>query len=199
MRLHSLFLAIGLLLAHTAQAQLHGSLEFEEDGTFTPPKGVKSVTVEMWGAGGSGGGAGASFGGGGGGAGGYVRGIVGIKGKRTFNITVGRVLNPALRDSIFADSLDNPLLTATGGSNGTSGASGGAGGAGGTGLPATMLVRTGATGDPGIAGSTGTGGTGGVAVRGSIEIKAGAAAGGHGGSTGQLILSGGPGHVILSW
>ena len=196
MRTHYLFLlAIGLLLTHTAHAQLHGSLEFEEDGTFTPPKGVKSVTVEMWGASGGGGAAGASIGGGGGGAGGYIRGIVGIKGKPTFNITVGKGgQSLAQRSSIFADPLDNPLLTATGGSNGTSGNSGGGGGAGGTGSPLTMLVRTGASGHGGTAG---VGGAGGAAVRGSVELAKPGVAAGVNGST--LIIGGNEGHVILSW
>jgi hypothetical protein len=199
MRIHGLFLAIGILVTHAANAQVHGSMEFETDSTFTPPKGVKAVTVEMWGAGGAGGAAGANFGGGGGGAGGYVRGLVGVKGKPTFKITVGKNnAGVAGRSSIFADPLDNPLLTATGGSNGASGATGGGGGAGGTGSPATMLVRTGAPGASGIAGSSGTGGAGGAAVRGSIELpKPGIAAGADGSSI--IIGGGGPGHVLVSW
>lgn len=68
---HSSFLIFFLFLANLSVAQ---SRTYTATGTFTPPAGVTSVRVDLWGAGGSGGGATGNPAAGGGGAGGaYLR------------------------------------------------------------------------------------------------------------------------------
>jgi hypothetical protein len=165
------WIAIAAIAAWSSSlmAQTHGSLEFAAGGTFTPPKGVKQVTVELWGAGGNGG-AGDSSGGGGGGAGGYARGIVNVKRNQTYTVTVGNASAPQ-RDSKLSDALGVDHISAQGGADGGAGsvASGGNGGSGGAGLPTTMLTRPG-----------------------------GGGAGGHGSGI-PAATPGGRGHVILSW
>ncbi|MGI8907219.1 MAG: hypothetical protein ACR2IE_12100 [Candidatus Sumerlaeaceae bacterium] len=189
-----------LALAPCAFAQTHGSAEFASSGTWTPPKGVKLVTVELWGAGGNGG-LGDSSGGGGGGGAGYARGLVSIKGKQTFLVTVGDP-STATRRSAFTNSLNVDLISAEGGGDGTNGtlAFGGNGGNGGQGLPATMLTRGGNGGSGGSGGPGGPGGPGGSTARGSVDVgNAGQGGDGGHGSGSPAANSGGSGHVILSW
>ena len=61
------------------------SVVFTNNGNFTVPSGINSLTIEVVGAGGNGGG----NGGGGGGGGGYAKGVYNVVPGTVYNIVVG--------------------------------------------------------------------------------------------------------------
>jgi hypothetical protein len=144
---------------------------YTSSGSFTPPAGVTSVTVECWGGGGGGGGTAVNPSkGGGGGGGGYATAILTVTPGGTYTVTVG-----------------------SGGSNGTN--SGGTGGTGGTSSFAStenLVVAPGGLG--GVAGTSPTpigigglgattGGLGTTLYNGGNGGNAGASNSGGGGSS----------------
>jgi hypothetical protein len=126
----------------------HGIQQFTQSGTFTPPAGVTSLLVELWGAGG-GGGASCIYGledeeGAGGGGGGYTRAVVTVTPGANYNVVVGTggaggniCPNPVTGTNGTAtqitDGSGNVLVSAGGGTGGGLLGQAGVGGAGGTG------------------------------------------------------------------
>ncbi|MGI8904943.1 MAG: glycine-rich domain-containing protein [Candidatus Sumerlaeaceae bacterium] len=217
---------IALPVAGFAAAS-HGAQEFTESGSFTVPKGAKTITIEAWGAGG-GGGAGFSDGGSfevpgcGGGGGGYVRKTVNVKAKQVLAVTVGEggaggTEPPSTSGQPGGDSTvvaaGVTLVQAGGGAGGGAGniVIGGSGGLGGSADTAGALVRAGHQGSSASGLSAGEGAT---PIQGSVEIElfytstfsqATAAGGGYGGRatpSGPFTRAGtqgGRGHVLMTW
>lgn len=143
-----------------------GQSIFTNNGVFTVPAGVTSVTIEMVGAGGSGGG----NGGGGGGGGGYASGTFTVVPGATHTVTIG----PG--GSGIATTISGLAITATAGDDGTFVANPGVGGGGAGGVGSGGTVnRTGGTGGGGYwtyfggggggaAGPTANGGAGGNTI-----------------------------------
>ena len=155
-----------LIICSLVCCMAFGQSVFTNNGVFTVPAGVNSVTIEMVGAGGSGG----SNGGGGGGGGGYAKGTFTVVPGATHTVTVGA------GGSGIATSISGLAITATAGGNGTFVANPGigGGGAGGVGSGGT-INRTGGAGGGGYwtyfggggggaAGSTSDGGVGGNTI-----------------------------------
>jgi autotransporter-associated beta strand protein len=149
-----------LLLPAVLHAQV--SQKFTTSGTFTPPAGVTSVTVEAWGGGGAGGSAQritSNAGGGGGGGGAYAKKVnIPVTPGTEYTVTIpAAALAPA---SGFADgdTVDGADVTFTGDSGFSVTASGGKGG--------QCAINRSAPGGPGGAAGTddlnGSGGNGGT-------------------------------------
>ena len=128
-------------------------------GTWTVPSGVRSITVEVWGAGG--GGLTGSQASGGGGAGGYARSIIVVTPGDIINYSVGAGGTPGISGG---DSVFNTTITGGGGSSGT-GATGGSGGIGSGGNAANFNGGAGGNAPTsGNANNRGGGGGGGSAL-----------------------------------
>jgi MSHA biogenesis protein MshQ len=161
-------LVIGMLLPHLAVA---GVATFTTAGsqTWTPPSGVTSVTVEVWGGGAGGGGQnGNNDGGGGGGGGGYSKkNTLTVSSATTYNLNVGGA-----------------------GGGGTSGNCGAVGGDSWFSNATTVLAKGGNGGCPST-GIGGAGGPGGLASSGIGDVKNSGGNGGTGRDNNTGI--GGPG------
>ncbi len=174
------FAALGLALL--LPASLHAvSAKFTSSGSFTPPAGITSITVEVWGGGGAGGsaqkitGATGNAGAGGGGGGAYAKKInIPVTPGTPYTVTIpAAAVAPA---SGFTNTQQCPSganVTFTGDAGVSVTANGGTGGA--------CAVSSGSTA------ITGAGGAGG-AVSGSFDVEW---AGGVGGSF--SAANGGPG------
>ena len=203
MKTQSLLLLALLFSLVPLSLQAQQVVEFDSpgNGSFTVPANVRSITVEVWGGGGSGGsvsrplfGGGVEAGGGGGGA--YASRSFGVSVGQTFAYRVGSGgSNSAAGDSSWFGS-PSTLLAQGGAGVSTNNTSGGAGGravssvgdavfSGGRGATARGDGGGGGgSAGSGSAGNDGAGSTGGSAV-------AGGGAGGNGSSGG----SGAPGSV----
>ncbi|MEU0391758.1 hypothetical protein ABZ208_03020 [Streptomyces sp. NPDC006208] len=203
---------------------LHGLRAFSEDGTFTPPKGVKSVFAQAWGpGGGGGGGAGGSATapivggrGAGGGGGGFVWCVIDIDPKHP-KVTVdlgeggeGGSGGPVGTSGTMGDDgtattvtsyKDKEVLRAEGGEGGGGGFSTGAPGIPGAGGTGGECIRGGAVSRPGEDGN----GFGGDVADGIIPPAFGHAVGGDGGlggppgAPGQPGEDGGEGYLVFFW
>jgi hypothetical protein len=120
-------------------------------GTWTVPAGVKSITVEVWGAGGGGAVSNTAAGGGGGG---YARSILLVTPGDLINYEVGAGGGPGTAGGV--SDWDNGIVAADGGDAG----SGGTGGAGGSSNTGDVTFNGGNGGDGGISGRGGGGGGG---------------------------------------
>jgi hypothetical protein len=130
----AMILAMMLVLSNIGWGQ---SQTFTSSGTFVPPAGVNSVTVQVWGSGGGGGGNNAtSDGAGGGGGGGYSKATFSVVSGTGYAITVG-----------------------SGGTGGTSGGDGGSGGSSWFESTSTILAN-GGSGGANVESNGGDGGTG---------------------------------------
>ncbi len=157
-------------------------------GSFVVPDGVTSITVELWGAGGSGAdgvtaGGNNSAGGGGGGGGAFVRRHLSATPGETFEYFIGSGSGPN-RDSWFQRPGDSSrILLARGGSSG-SGQSGGAGGPASTSIG--VYRYSGGDGANGMTNGGGGGASAGTSASGSSASgQAGASGSGDGGSGGD--------------
>ena len=119
------------------------SVVFTNNGNFTVPSGINSLTIEVVGAGGNGGG----NGGGGGGGGGYAKGVYNVVPGTVYNIVVGVAGSGPAAGTTSVSS----LIQATGGANGTSVSNPnvGGGGAGGVGSGGTIANNSGGNGGGG--------------------------------------------------
>lgn len=176
-----------LIICSLICSMAFGQSIFTNNGVFTVPAGVNSVTIEMVGAGGAGGG----NGGGGGGGGGYASGTFTVVPGTTHTVTVGA------GGSGIATSISGLAITATAGGNGTFVANPGigGGGAGGVGSGGTVNHTGGAGGGGywtyfgggggGAAGPTADGGVGGNTILWTGVCQTpGGAAGTNGGAPG---------------
>jgi autotransporter-associated beta strand protein len=128
----TLTLALFTLTANSASAV---SQKFLTTGTFTPPAGITSITVECWGGGGAGGSAtkGASpagnAGGGGGGAGAYAKKLnIPVTPGIPYSVTIPAIA-PGLTTFTNGETSDGASVTFTGDSGVSVTANGGQGGA----------------------------------------------------------------------
>lgn len=216
-------LAIGTVLSTTAPPQgaapaqglrvapgayLQGTAEFSAAGTYTwiAPQGVRSVWVELWGAGGGGSRPyGYQSAGDGGGSGAYARSVVAVLPGASYTLVVGAgglgatppapfaMPGAAGETSSFA-AASGELLCWAGGGYGGHDANDGHGGL------ADLHAQIHREGRSGAHGFGITPGAGGKSVLGSLEPIA-ALAGGSGG-VGQINASGAngsPGYAILLW
>lgn len=141
--------------------------DFTTAGTFIwyAPAGVRSVTIECWGAGGGGGGNNAtSNGGGGGGGGAYARKVFAVTPSTGYQYVVGAKGTGSANANGTAgeQSSFSTVCIALGGSGGQSNANGRAGGAGGQGSLSTGdQTYNGGYGEYGRVHSSGRGGYGG--------------------------------------
>ncbi len=174
------FAALGLALL--LPASLHAvSAKFTSSGSFTPPAGITSITVEVWGGGGAGGsaqkitGATGNAGAGGGGGGAYAKKInIPVTPGTPYTVTIpAAAVAPASGFTNTEQSASGANVTFTGDAGVSVTANGGTGGA--------CAVSSGSTA------ITGAGGAGG-AVSGSFDVEW---AGGVGGSF--SAANGGPG------
>ncbi|MFA6058434.1 MAG: T9SS type A sorting domain-containing protein [Taibaiella sp.] len=155
-----------LIICSIICSMAFGQSIFTNNGVFTVPAGVNSVTIEVVGAGGTGGG----NGGGGGGGGGYASGTFTVVPGSTHTVTIGA------GGSGIATTISGLAITATAGDNGTFVANPGigGGGAGGVGSGGTVNHTGGAGGGGywtyfgggggGAAGPTADGGAGGNTI-----------------------------------
>lgn len=127
-----------LMICSVICSMAFGQSTFTNNGIFTVPAGVNSVTIEMVGAGGTGG----SNGGGGGGGGGYAKGTFTVVPGASHTVTIGA------GGSGIATTISGLAITATAGANGTFVANPGigGGGAGGVGSGGTVNHTGGAGG-----------------------------------------------------
>ncbi len=160
-----LFSAFGLL---SAFAQM--SIPYSATGTFVPPTGVTSVTVECWGGGGRGGTRTTDGVGGGGGGGAYARSVLTVVPGTTYTVTVGAgsTTTAAGGDSWFNTAAT--ILAKGGSSAADNSATGVAGGTAGASIGTTKFA--GGTGGNGAGNNAGGGGS-----------SAGTAAAGNNGGT----------------
>lgn len=139
------------LLALSADEAGAVTIKFNASGTFTPPAGVTSVTVECWGGGGAGGGATKSgtgnAAGGGGGGGAYAK-LVNVPVTPGVNYTVTIPAGATCPSSGFTDgqTFDGANVTFTGDNGITITANGGQGGACVVNTTATALSGNGGAG-----------------------------------------------------
>jgi len=189
--------ALGLLLPASLHAQTSPQI-FTSSGTFTPPAGVTSITVECWGGGGAGGSAQKTgsinnTGGGGGGGGGYAKGTVAVTPGNPYTVTIPAAATaPAsgfsdntasTSGSVVTFTGDSGSVTANGGTGGRNcvqSASSRGGGAGGTGGN-----FNGGAGAGGGTGSTGYGGGGGAGASDNQNGNGGSGTSGGGTTTGS--------------
>jgi len=131
---------------------------FNASGTWTPPDGVLTATVECWGTGGTGG-ANTVNGGGGGGGGAYAKKVVTVAFPTAYTIQVAAGV-----DSFFSSATEVMAKRGVNGSPGTL-TDQGAGGAGGSGATSVGTTKNsgggGGGGVPGILVGGGGGGSGG--------------------------------------
>jgi hypothetical protein len=204
----------------------NGIQEFTQSGTFTPPAGVTSILVELWGAGGGGSGACGvvmqglfAAGGSGGGGGGYTRAVLSVTPGATYSVAIGNGGQGGPSCDIFftpnsmtggiggvteiIDSASNILLTAGGGTGGIyGGAGGGTGGGGGNGGSGPNTVaRSGGAGSTPAAPNFALRGSSGTPPIGSIQLPGGAASGGPGGSVQDPGFGedGSPGYALITF
>lgn len=176
------FLWIASLTLLTFQSIGQTTVTFPASGTWTPPAGVSSATVECWGAGGAGGGSTVTtvLGGGGGAGGSYARSIAAVTPGTAYTVTVGT----GGVGATAIGSAGNPSWFNT---TGTIYAQGGAGGAapnggtvaGGVGSSASSIGTTVYAGGSGANGTTALsgGGGGGAGSTGAGGTAVGATAG----------------------
>jgi autotransporter-associated beta strand protein len=167
-----LFTAVALLLPATFHAAPVAQ-KFASSGTFSPPAGVTSVTVECWGGGGAGGSAQrttANAGGGGGGGGAYARKTISVSFPNSYTVTIPDAVAAPLSGFAAGDRVDGASVTFTGDggesvtANGGQGGecainstgNGGAGGAAGAGLDEAWAGGNGAKNTSGNAGAGGS-------------------------------------------
>ena len=180
-----------------------GSITYNTPGSYnwTAPSGVYSVTVELWGGGGSGGNAasGSSYWGGGGAGGQYAMKVVTVSPGTTYGIYVADTQVTANRngnDTTFATS----TVVAKGGMGGGNATSSldGSGGHGSTSGGVGDTVYAGGNGDGGYYTGCGGGGAGSTGAGGNyIEGHAGVGTplnGGDGGDWGIKSNNGGSGN-----
>ncbi|MDF2448719.1 MAG: hypothetical protein K0R26_1223 [Bacteroidota bacterium] len=170
------------------------TLTLTTSGSFIPPCGVSTITVQCWGGGGGGGyGGGANKnGGGGGGGGGFASHTsLSVVSGTSYNYTVGSGGSGGTSTTAAAAGGTSMLIVGSttvsglGGNLGGSYASGGAGGAGGTGSGGTSS-NNGGSGATGLSTGSGGGGEGappiGTAGNGSIPLGGTGTIGGDGGN-----------------
>ena len=148
----------------SAAKAAHGFQEFTTSSVWICPKGIKTIQVEMWGAGGGGGGGfqGTFTGGGGaGGSGGYLRGFISVKQGASYTVTVGTggaagnntssTAGLAGTGCSLVEALGTELAAVEGGQGGgaASDGLGGIGGNGGESITTNFLSRTGHKGGNG--------------------------------------------------
>jgi hypothetical protein len=176
------------------------TVAFTTTGTWTPPAGITSVTVALWGGGGAGGGATGNPATGGGGAGGsFVTGTVAVTPGTPYTVTVGAATT-ATTTSTAATNKGDPswfntaaTIYAAGGDGGTPASANSTNGAAGAGNTTGCIGTTKRAGGSGSAGSytsaTGYSGAGGGGA-GSTAVGGNASAGSGGAGT---SLNGGDG------
>jgi fibronectin-binding autotransporter adhesin len=133
---HSFF-TVALALAMPVLSlppNLHAaSVKFTSSGTFTPPAGITSVTVECWGGGGAGGGAQRTFansGGGGGGGGAYAKKLnIPVTPGTPYTVTIPTAATCPASGWMNGQTYDSAPVTFTGDSGVSLTANGGTGGA----------------------------------------------------------------------
>jgi hypothetical protein len=171
-------------------------------GSFTPPHGITSLTIEVWG----GGGAGGIQSGGGGGGGAYSSSIFSpVLGPYNYSIGLGG--NSTSRNGVSTWFGSNVTLLAAGGSGGLD--NNGNGGLGGQASAGFGSTRTnGATGanrsgsNGGNGGSSPNGGAGGAGGGNTLPGTIGSAPGGGGGGSGNgnnFVADGGNGQIRITW
>ncbi|MBC7696449.1 MAG: T9SS type A sorting domain-containing protein [Burkholderiales bacterium] len=172
-------------------------------GTFIPPCGVSTITVECWGGGGGGGGGftGNADGGGGGGGGGFtINTSVGVISGTSYNYTVGTggtgggSQSTGVKGGTTTAVFGTTTVTATGGNGGTGATSSTGTFNGGTGGTGTF---TGGTGGNGTGSNSGGGGEGASSsangVSGSLQAGGSSAGNGGDGPVGFTSNTGSPG------
>jgi hypothetical protein len=124
------------------------TVSFTSTGTWTPPAGITSVTVALWGGGGAGGGATGNPATGGGGAGGsFVTGILAVTPGTAYTVTVGAATTATTTSSAAINKGDPSWFN-------TAATIFAAGGDGGT--PASVNSTNGAAGSGNTTGCIGT-------------------------------------------
>jgi len=180
-----LLLFLNQLSAQTTQT-------FTSSGTFIPPAGVTSVTVQAWGGGGAGGGNNSTNGTGGGGGGGAYNTVTGVSvtAGNSYTITIGAGGVPGTNSGNggVTSAILGSTVSANGGSGGTFSATNGAGGAGGTG--GTRNGGSGSNGSSGVYGGGGGGSAGTAANGNSVTATATGATAVTGGGPGGNGMSG---------
>lgn len=152
----SFAVAVWLLVGSSAVAQMVTDTYTSGNGSFTVPRGVTELTIELWGGGGGGGGSSTNnLGGGGGGGGAYLKTTLAVSSGQSIAYTVG--------------------------AGGNAGAANGGSGANGGGTTFGTYTAGGGTGGSGSGNSSG-GGAGGTASGGDINTSG--TAGGNGGKRG---------------
>lgn len=168
------------------------------DYVWGVPEGVTSVTVKLWGAGGSGGGTNVnSTSKGGGGAGGqFAQKVVAVTPFTSHNIHIGSAGSTGVgnggagQDSTF----DSTVVVAKGGAGGQRAVDGGAGGVGSTTGGVGDIVNKGGNGSNGGATSTGgSGGGGGGSAGNGVNASGNSGGTGGGGDSGSWGTYGGDG------
>ncbi|MBS7787485.1 choice-of-anchor D domain-containing protein [Flavobacterium sp. CYK-55] len=182
-----LWLCIILLIAAISNAQ--STQTYSTSGSFNPPAGVSSVTVELWGAGGGGASGTTASGGGGGGA--YTRATLGVSHGTAVPFTVGA--GGAVGASGTSTTMSG--VTANGGAPG-SGRTGGAGGAASAIVAPVTLSRSGGNGGAARASSGGANNEAGGGGGGSATSAAAGGNGSNGGTSTTVATAGGSGQAI---
>lgn len=199
---------------HDAFRIFNGSQYFTTSGTFTVPRGVFNIQVEIWGAGG-GGGYSSSAGtvpASGGGSGSYVFSVLSVRPRQSFSVTIGAAGTGGSSTSTTGSSGGTTTFSSLSAGGGTGGATtGSAAGQGGAVLGSGMLNINGMIGkqcavnDQSNGGDAPRGGSGGITGIGAGAAQGGKQPGGGGGggaapaASGQAGGPGAAGGVLIVW